>query len=195
MASSLQYQKTDYQSWVSTASTGNDTDSKNNHELWKLNPKSGIKSGVGSLTASILFLFITSSAYAESFGDYIGAEYVRNYDGDTITFNLREFHPIIGKGISIRVNGVDTPEIRGKCKAEKELARQAKELIGALLSKANKIDLLNLQRGKYFRLVADVIVDGINISDALLEADLAVRYDGGKKVKGWCSKLPSTKKK
>ena len=45
------------------------------------------------LTATILFLFITSSAYAESFGDYIGAEYVRNYDGDTITFNLREFHP------------------------------------------------------------------------------------------------------
>ena len=147
------------------------------------------------LTATILFLFITSSAYAESFGDYIGAEYVRNYDGDTITFNLREFHPIIGKGISVRVNGIDTPEIRGKCKAEKELARQAKELIGALLSKANKIDLLNLQRGKYFRLIADVIVDGINISDALIDADLAVRYDGGKKVKGWCAKPSSTKEK
>ena len=139
------------------------------------------------LKASILFLFITNSAYAESFGDYTGAEYVRNYDGDTITFNLREFHPIIGKGISVRVNGIDTPEIRGKCVAEKELARQAKDLVEALLLKAKKIDLLNLQRGKYFRIVADVIVDGINISDALLEAGLAVRYDGGKKVKGWCS--------
>lgn len=71
----------------------------------------------------------------------------------------------------------------------------AGQFIGALLSKAKKIDLLNLQRGKYFRLVADVIVDGINISDALLEADLAVRYDGGKKVKGWCSKPSLTKRK
>ncbi len=90
--------------------------------------------------------------------------------------------------MSVRVNGIDTPEIRGKCKAEKEL-------IGALLSKANKIDLLNLQRGKYFSLIADVIVDGINISDALIDAELAVRYDGGKKVKDWCAKPSSTKEK
>ncbi|MBT5470594.1 MAG: hypothetical protein HOK41_08315 [Nitrospina sp.] len=85
--------------------------------------------------------------------------------------------------------------MRGKCEAEKILARQAKKLIGALLSKANKIDLLNLQRGKYFRLVADVIVDGVNIADPLINAKLAIRYDGGKKVRGWCSKPSSTKKK
>jgi len=97
--------------------------------------------------------------------------------------------------MSVRVNGIDTPEIRGKCEAEKSLARQAKKFIGALLSKANKIDLLKLQRGKNFRIVADVIVDEINISDALIDAELAVRYDGGKKVKGWCAKPSSTKEK
>ena len=33
----------------------------------------------------------------QKFGDYEGAIYVRNYDGDTITFNLPNLHPIIGK--------------------------------------------------------------------------------------------------
>ena len=33
----------------------------------------------------------------QKFGDYKGAIYVRNYDGDTITFNLPNLHPIIGK--------------------------------------------------------------------------------------------------
>ena len=49
VAGSLQYQKTTYELGVSTASTGNDTDSKHNYDLWKLNPKSGINSGVWSM--------------------------------------------------------------------------------------------------------------------------------------------------
>jgi hypothetical protein len=36
---------------------------------------------------SIVLLF-ASSVYAKSFGDYEGAIYLRNYDGDTITLNL-----------------------------------------------------------------------------------------------------------
>ena len=40
--------------------------------------------------------------------------YVRNYDGDTITFDIDGLHSIVGKNISVRVLGIDTPEIRGK---------------------------------------------------------------------------------
>ena len=65
------------------------------------------------------FLLLPSYSIAKSFGDYEGAIYVRNYDGDTITFNLPGLHPIIGEKINIRVNGIDTPEIRGKCEKEK----------------------------------------------------------------------------
>ncbi len=41
------------------------------------------------------FFLFPSSAHAKSFGDYEGAVYVRNYDGDTVTFNLPDLHPII----------------------------------------------------------------------------------------------------
>ena len=134
----------------------------------------------------ILLLCGSYNSYAKSFGDFEGAEYVRNYDGDTITFNLPGLHPIIGEKISIRVNGIDTPEIRGKCEKEKYDAKQAKEMVADILKDAEKINLKNMERGKYFRIAADVIVDGESLADMLVEAGMAIRYDGGKKNKNWC---------
>jgi micrococcal nuclease len=134
----------------------------------------------------LLGLLSPSYSFAQSFGDYEGAVYVRNYDGDTITFNLPGLHPIIGEKISIRVNGIDTPEIRGKCEKEKYDAKQAKEMVADILKDAEKIILKNMERGKYFRIAADVIVDGESLGDVLVEAGMAVRYDGGKKTNKWC---------
>ena len=129
---------------------------------------------------------LLSYSLAKSFGDYQGAVYVRNYDGDTITFNLPGLHPIIGEKINIRVNGIDTPEIRGKCEKEKYDAKQAKEMVTDILKDAEQIELKNMERGKYFRIAADVIVDGENLADMLIEAGMAIRYDGGKKTHKWC---------
>ena len=126
------------------------------------------------------FLLLPSYSLAKSFGDYKGAIYVRNYDGDTITFNLPGLHPIIGEKINIRVNGIDTPEIRGKCEKEKYDAKQAKEMVTDILKDAEQIILRNMERGKYFRIAADVIVDGENLADMMIEAGMAVSYDGGK---------------
>jgi len=142
---------------------------------------------VKKLTCLILpILLLPSYSSAKSFGDYEGAVYVRNYDGDTITFNLPGLHSIIGEKISIRVNGIDTPEIRGKCEKEKYNAQQAKEMVTDILKDAERINLKNMERGKYFRIVADVYADGENIADILIESGMAVRYDGGTKTKDWC---------
>ena len=126
------------------------------------------------------FLLLPSDSLAKSFGDYQGAVYVRNYDGDTITFSLPGLHPIIGEKINIRGNGIDTPEIRGKCEKEKYDAKQAKEMVTDILKDAEQIILRNMERGKYFRIAADVIVDGENLADMMIEAGMAVSYDGGK---------------
>ncbi len=134
----------------------------------------------------LIALLLVSPAHAESFGDYEGAIYVRNYDGDTITFNLPGLHPIIGEKISIRVNGIDTPEIKGKCEKEKCDAQQAKDMVADILKDAERVDLRNMKRGKYFRIAAEVIVDGENLADMLIEAGMAVKYDGGKKMHKWC---------
>jgi micrococcal nuclease len=134
----------------------------------------------------LTFSLLPSHSIAKSFGDYQGAIYVRNYDGDTITFNLLGLHPIIGEKISIRVNGIDTPEIRGKCEKEKYDAKQAKDMVSDILKDAERITLKNMERGKYFRIAADVFVDGENLADMLIEAGMAVRYERGKKKHKWC---------
>ncbi|MCH8039368.1 MAG: thermonuclease family protein [Nitrospinae bacterium] len=49
-----------------------------------------------------------------------------------------------------------------------------------------KINVKNVERGKYFRIVARVEADGQDVSDFLIQEGFAVVYDGGTKEKGWC---------
>lgn len=105
------------------------------------------------------------------------------YDGDTITVDIDSFPPLIGEKIGIRIAGIDTPEIRDKRPKIKKLAIQARDYVRAVLARSESIELRNLRRGKYFRIVADVYVDGQNLAAALLDQGLAHPYDGGKKKK------------
>ena len=113
-----------------------------------------------------------------STSNFSGVEYVRNYDGDTMTVNIPGVHPLFGNEIGIRVRGIDTLEIRVKYPFEKQKVKETKTLIEGILNCANKITLHDIEREKYFRIVASVIVDGQNLSDLLLAKKLAVPYDG-----------------
>ena len=96
---------------------------------------------------------------------WIGAYYTKQLKNI-----LSGLHPIIGNKISIRVNGIDTPDIRGKCEKEKYDAKQAQQMVTDILKDADQIVLRNMERGKYFRIAADVIVDGESLGDLLVEA-------------------------
>lgn len=143
---------------------------------------------------TLLLFFITAFANLVYANDCVHTsssfkcvKYLKNYDADTVTFSIPGVHPIIGKKINVRVLGVDTPEIRTKDKCEKEKARTAKKLVKNLLKNGKRIDLINVKRGKYFRIVADVIIDGVSLNQYLLKNGLAYAYDGGTKKKmNWC---------
>lgn len=124
-------------------------------------------------------------SFSKSYGNFENVVFHRCYDGDTCTFTLPGIHPLLGEKISILLNGVDTPEIRGKCPKEKRLAKRAKAHVNRLLKQAHTIRLLNVSRGKYFRIVADIEVDGVLLKEVLLRDGLAYRYDGGTK-QSWC---------
>lgn len=131
-------------------------------------------------------LFTTHVLCEENYGSVVITEVVSVYDGDTFKVNIKEYPTILGEKISVRVNGIDTPEIKGKCLQEKELAQKAKKVATYMLKNATVIELRNMQRGKYFRIVADVYADGVSLSEKLIEKKLAVPYDGGTKTKNWC---------
>lgn len=118
-------------------------------------------------------------------------KFVRNYDADTITFDIPNVHPLFGKNISVRVLGVDTAEMKGHGPCEREAARKAKALVYKTLTASRQIELVNLGRDKYFRILADVKVNGASIAEILIKSGLAVPYDGGTKQKiDWCKSGP-----
>ena len=133
-----------------------------------------------------LCLVMFSLQAAPEYGTVIVSRVISVYDGDTFRVDIDSLPPIVGKNIPIRLNGVDTPEIRGKCKYEKDLAIKARDFVRIKLANAKEIKLNNLQRGKYFRVVANVIVDGVSLEQELLDNELAYKYTGGKKS-SWCN--------
>jgi endonuclease YncB( thermonuclease family) len=138
----------------------------------------------------LILILIISTIEAKkkpkTYGNVIVDEVTSIYDGDTFRVNIKDYPSIVGNKISIRLNGVDTPEMRGKCTKEKKLARKAKQLTVKTLREAKKIELRNMQRGKYFRIVADVYADNKSLAKILIKKKLAVKYYGGTKLKDWC---------
>lgn len=88
---------------------------------------------------------------------------------------------------AIRLNGLDTPEIKGQCDEEKVLAREARDFARTLLSEAKEVRLVQASRGdKYFLVLGRLVADGKDLSQSLLDAHLAIAYNGGKKTAQWC---------
>jgi len=103
------------------------------------------------------------------------------YDGDTITIAFRL--PYEGSALyrsSVRLNGIDAPEIKGKNEDEKKAAQLAKHSLETLILDKT-ITLKNIQTEKYGRILADVYIGDIHVNQWLLDHKLVVRYDGGTK--------------
>jgi len=94
---------------------------------------------------------------------------------------------IFGDHVLVRLAGIDTPEIKGQCEREKQLARQARDLVRLVLGQAEQINLVRPSRDKYFRINARLVADGQDLSEMLLSKSLAVPYEGGAKTKDWCA--------
>ena len=108
------------------------------------------------------------------------------YDGDTFTFDALVWPGMFAHS-SVRVLGVDTPEMRGKCPDEIAKAHQAKAFVENALKMADKVELKNIQTDKYGgRVEADVFIDGENLADILIRDNLGRPYHGEKRA-GWCN--------
>lgn len=140
------------------------------------------------VTALLALIFAAAPAQAskKTYGDVKVSTVTTIYDGDTFTVTIDDWPALIGKSISVRINGIDTPEMRGKCQREIELAREAKKATVAMIREAKTIELRNLRRDKYFRILADAYADDKSIGEMLIKSGLAVHYSGGKKI-DWCS--------
>lgn len=109
---------------------------------------------------------------------------IKVIDGDTI----KVWHDTVPEHLretNVRLAGIDTPEIRGKCERERILAQEAKSYIEETLNSAHNVVFDVIDRGKYGRYLVVVHADHININKSLIEKGLAYEYYGGIK-QSWC---------
>jgi endonuclease YncB( thermonuclease family) len=110
-----------------------------------------------------------------------GGQVIKVYDGDTITIASRL--PYDGSPLyrlSVRLNGIDTPEIKGKTADEKQVAKEARDALAGLIMN-KQIRLENVESEKYGRILADVYLGYLHINQWLIDNRYAVAYDGGTK--------------
>ena len=132
----------------------------------------------------LTFLLIPSLVFA--LPEFKGVEFVSCYDGDTCKFNIPGVHPLLGDKISVRIRGIDAAEIRDKCDWAKKHAKLTRDFLTALLRESPRVDLVDVERGKYFRIIATVIAHGVDVGKVLIEKGWVRPYDGGKR-EPWCS--------
>ena len=124
------------------------------------------------------------------------------YDGDTVSklevdlgYNIKHIN-------SLRIIGIDTPELRTKNKVEKIKGYQARDMLRLLIGERQlAIKSVTIKgTGKYGRLLGELYIhQGVDLDDEgkitnhrwlnagnkLIECGLAVAYDGGTKTKDW----------
>jgi len=122
---------------------------------------------------------------AETVPGPVPARVLRVIDGDTIVVRARIW---LGQDIDtqVRLDGVDAPEMNGKCEHERRLAKQARDFVASLTA-GGVVVLSRIHYGKYAgRVVARVhSQDDRDISGALIEAGLGRLYNGRRRS-SWC---------
>ncbi|ABS62950.1 nuclease (SNase domain protein) [Parvibaculum lavamentivorans DS-1] len=129
--------------------------------------------------------FPSSAAFAaERLAGPVEAEVVRVIDGDSLVVRARIW---LGQTVEthVRLAGIDTPELRGKCEEEKARARAARDALASLTQ--GRVRLSDIETDKYGGRVLARIESAFHgdVAAALIAKGHARVYDGGARA-GWC---------
>ncbi len=113
------------------------------------------------------------------------ADILRVIDGDTVEARV---HVWLGQEVvtGIRLAGIDAPELKGRCAAERSRALAARDALASLVE-GRTVTLAAISPDKYFARVVGriVLADGGDAAAKLLDSGHVRRYDGGHRD-GWC---------
>lgn len=107
-------------------------------------------------------------------------------DGDTVSINQER----------IRIEGIDAPEMKGKCRNESHLARQAQALLANLINGSELvIARTEVRQGtgykidRYGRTLAPLIANGHDVGAVILQRGLARKWTKkwDRRAEPWCA--------
>ena len=114
------------------------------------------------------------------------AELDRVVDGDTVDVNIDLGFGIWLKKERVRVMGIDTPESRTSDPVEKVFGKAAAARLKELIEEdcilvTTKDRSGEDERGKFGRVLGNVVVDGVNINQSMIDHYHAAAYFGQSK--------------
>jgi micrococcal nuclease len=78
------------------------------------------------------------------------------------------------KNVKLRLARIDTPELRGE---EKEEGKRIRDYVRVTILDKEVVKKTSKDKtGKYGRYIAEVLIDGMNLNDHLLELGMATEY-------------------
>ena len=107
---------------------------------------------------------------------------IKVFDGDTVTVAAIIPYDPERKiyRFTVRLAGIDTPEIRTDDPDELDIAQRAQEALSDLILH-KWVHLKNIETEKYGRILADIYCSGLHVNQWMLDHRWAVPYNGNTK--------------
>ena len=111
------------------------------------------------------------------------AKVIKVVDGDTIDVDIDLGFSVILAKQRIRLYGIDTPESRTRDLEEKFYGKLSAQFLKDRCKKGSYITLSTHldKKGKFGRILGELIVDGKNLNTQMIKEHLAVKYFGQSK--------------
>jgi endonuclease YncB( thermonuclease family) len=113
------------------------------------------------------------------------ADVLRVIDGDTFEARVHLW-PGLDVTTKIRLRGIDAPELKARCPAERAMAEAARDALADMLAEG-AVGISAVTPDKYGgRVVADAATRSVGSVSAELQAQGLARSYGGGRRRGWC---------
>lgn len=157
--------------------------------VWKRQSRTRRFAGRLKITAVVVLVLVGLALAEQALSREIRYEYaaevVRIVDGDTYVMKLH-IYPGAALKQHVRLDEWDTPERRGKCPREKQLAADAAIAAGLWFERAGGLVRVYIEVVDSFgRPIARVVSPEGSLGDALAAAGLARPFARGRN-EGWC---------
>ncbi len=140
--------------------------------------------GAAFLKTILLPNFAHAADFTREFQGPVVAHVDRIIDGDTFEASALIW---LGQQISVRVRiiGIDAPELRARCDAERSRAEAARAWLGRRIA-GTEVKLSAIRTDKYGGRVDALVTDARgDVGESIVRAGLARLYDGGQRD-SWC---------
>ena len=113
------------------------------------------------------------------------AKIVKVVDGDTVDVDIDLGFGVWLQDERVRLIGVDTPESRTRDLTEKAFGLAAKEFVKDFVGQDGDVVLETASydsKGKFGRILGDIVINGHPLTTALLDSHMAVQYNAENKA-------------